>query len=397
MRAAFLVVLACAAQTAGATVGADGLDALLAAAGDLGGGESAALDALLAQAASAIGNDEQAGGLDEQAEAAARRQLLGGFSGGGLGGGLGGGGLGGLLGGGGGVVVGAAKPPEFAAQGRFVLDLDGKSDENTERLMKETPSAGIFVDSLKLSLVHQHNMTDEDTGEPLPNSTVAQTFYRMTPCVQAYCADMLDPDGGIMGTTKGDATDGTYMDRADLPMASGPVVLDTPGVYFFEVFSLMVDLTKRDENWMLEDEIDVVETSPMTYANFTVVPGVQQPVFDPPQDFYSGKLNVTVETVTDDASVFFTLQPPFIYDLNGTWCPHMGSWCAGFPPDQTFHAVPNQPPAFLYSARGLYTRLLDIPYDFQLNVTVPFGFPFFADSNRALESLVSTHAISTTA
>ena len=101
--------------------GAEGLDALLAAAELSGGG----IDALLAGE----------GGRETEE----RRQLLGGFGGGGLGGGLGwlggglGGGLGGLLGGPA-VVAGAASPPEYDANGRFVLDLDGRSDEATEQV-----------------------------------------------------------------------------------------------------------------------------------------------------------------------------------------------------------------------------------------------------------------------
>ena len=133
------------------------------------------------------------------------------------------------------------------------------------------------------------------------------------------------------------------MDRVEgTELASGPVMLTTPGVYMVEAFSLLIDLTKRDELWVPEDEIDVLETSPVAHMNFTVGRGVTAPVFDPPQDFYSGDLNVTLDTSTLHARVFFTLQPPFIYDENGTWCPNMGSWCTGFPHEQTFHAVPNQ-------------------------------------------------------
>ena len=74
--------------------GAEGLDALLAAAELSGGG----IDALLA------GEGER--------ETEERRQLLGGPA----------------------VVAGAASPPEYDANGRFVLDLDGRSDEATEQV-----------------------------------------------------------------------------------------------------------------------------------------------------------------------------------------------------------------------------------------------------------------------
>ena len=53
-----------------------------------------------------------------------------------------------------------------------------------------------------------------------------------------------------------------------------------------------------------------------------VLPGVSDPLFDPPQDFYSGPLNVSLSTVTENASVFFTLQPPFIHDEAGPVSDH---------------------------------------------------------------------------
>ena len=51
---------------------------------------------------------------------------------------------------------------------------------------------------------------------------------------------------------------------------------------------------------------------------------------------FHAAVNVTLESVSEEAHVFFTLQPPFISDKNGTWCPKMGSWCAQFGSDNTF-------------------------------------------------------------
>jgi hypothetical protein len=82
-----------------------------------------------------------------------------------------------------------------------------------------------------------------------------------------------------------------------------------------------------------------------------------------------------METGTEDSHVLFTLQPPFVYDKNGTWCPHMGVWCSNFPHEPEYHAVPNQPPSFYYSQRGLYQRIFGVPYALRWNVSIDESFP----------------------
>ena len=62
-------------------------------------------------------------------------------------------------------------------------------------------------------------------------------------------------------------------------------------------------------------------------------------------------------------------------DKNGTWCPHMGVWCSNYPHEPEYHAVPNQPPNFWYSQRGMFNRIFEVPYYSRWNTTVPLDFP----------------------
>ena len=69
-----------------------------------------------------------------------------------------------------------------------------------------------------------------------------------------------------------------------------------------------------------------------------IIPAVHQviddaaaPVFDPPQDFYSGSLNVTLETVTDDAHVVFTLQVPALLHSEPTLSSLLPPLCGALP------------------------------------------------------------------
>ena len=172
---------------------------------------------------------------------------------------------------------------------------------------------------------------------------------------------------------------------------------DEVGWFQLESFTMLVDLAQLDQFgsplvisispvrcWpslvpglnrarMVEHALSCIGASQVSYTNVTIIKDVVMPVMDPPQvrsgqpgsnphgerlplhlpvlarsratvlnlmeyvqDFFSEALNVTIETPTDDAHIFFTLQPPFVYDKNGTWCPHMGVWCAS--PSPKFHS-----------------------------------------------------------
>jgi hypothetical protein len=391
---------------------ADGLHALLAAAGDAvggvedgrqgGGGGAAGMGGLAAvpgDAAALLG----AGTAD------GRRQLFAGSSAGGG-------------------SVGLASYPKFrpptirVSGGRFTASRDSHEIAGQGGLVSDTvaePGAGIFVDFANVTLKHNFTAVDLD-GVPIPksgcsalgtcpNTTIAETYFRVARCRDPHCAD--DPTGfssrraqqAILDDRR--KADGTYSEEPgprrgtyEAPNRGlGPHMLEegflvhpyqapatqvpwTPGTYLFEAFTALVDVTKRTTMWTPSSSADVLAISQVVYVNITVLPGAAPPIFDPPQDFYSEAVNVTLETVSPDAHVFYTLQPPFIYDENGTWCPHMGSWCSSFPADQTFHAVPNQPPDFWYSRRGLFNQLLDVPYESTWNFSAPpRHFPFGAE------------------
>ena len=46
-----------------------------------------------------------------------------------------------------------------------------------------------------------------------------------------------------------------------------------------------------------------------------------------------------------------------------------------YPHEPEYHAVPNQPPNFWYSQRGMFTRMFDVSYWSRWNTTIPSDFP----------------------
>ena len=91
----------------------------------------------------------------------------------------------------------------------------------------------------------------------------------------------------------------THGNNQDRIVASGTMgnslFVSQHGSFLFELFTVLVDLTKRDEEWTIENSADIKSISSVFTTNYTVVPGVKPPIFNPPQDFYSGPLNVTLE------------------------------------------------------------------------------------------------------
>ena len=91
----------------------------------------------------------------------------------------------------------------------------------------------------------------------------------------------------------------THGNNQDRIVASGTMgnslFVSQHGSFLFELFTVLVDLTKRDEEWTIENSADIKSISSVFTTNYTVVPGVKPPMFNPPQDFYSGPLNVTLE------------------------------------------------------------------------------------------------------
>ena len=340
----------------------DGLSALLDAADSMGGGEAGAgLDALLGEMEAM----NLAADADAEQETARRRAQFGRPQ----------------------LYTGSQSmttipEPEIMASGVSVQDVLG------------TPGDGYWVDTVNITMLNAYDtLAPKDDGDFWPNTTVQETYYKVIQCAELRCADEVLPEGFA-------ARDQMHGNNLDRVVASG-MMLGTSifigpqgdggwaqrGSFVFELFQVLVDLTLRDEEWTVESSEDIVSISSVYTTNFTVIPGVKQPVFSPPQDFYSGPLNVTLDTTTENASVFFTLQPPFIYDEDGTWCPNMGSWCENSPHDSaTFHAVPNQPPNFLYSARGLFVEMYGVPYEMQMSVEVPEIFPFNTSSNALADS-----------
>jgi hypothetical protein len=235
---------------------------------------------------------------------------------------------------------------------------------------------GIMVDTVNLTVAGTDLALGGDDGEPYSNTTKAEFHYKVTECAQRFCTDM--PAGfdgrNAMPTIKDrGVSDGILSGNSS-------TFITRHGFLLIEVFEVIVDVSKRDEKWTPESDADLVKMGPVVYTNVTVLAGVSAPIFDPPQDFFSGPVNVSLETTTDEAHVFYTLQPPFINDENGTWCPHMGSWCTGFPQGQTFHAVPDQPPDYIYSRRGLFNLLFGVPAEHRFNDSlVPPQFPFEVD------------------
>jgi hypothetical protein len=175
---------------------ADGLHALLAAAGDAvggvedgrqgGGGGAAGMGGLAAvpgDAAALLG----AGTAD------GRRQLFAGSSAGGG-------------------SVGLASYPKFrpptirVSGGRFTASRDSHEIAGQGGLVSDTvaePGAGIFVDFANVTLKHNFTAVDLD-GVPIPksgcsalgtcpNTTIAETYFRVARCRDPHCAD--DPTG----------------------------------------------------------------------------------------------------------------------------------------------------------------------------------------------------------
>ena len=349
----------------------DGLSALLDAADSLGGGGEAGLglDALLGEMEAAGG--DAAAALTESERRRAQYNF-GNID------------LGSV-----GAPVDQFDPPVLSFSGSFVDNEEGAITETTARRMRTDPGGGIFVDAAMASFNGTEMaaaMAKYMGGAAYPNTMVAEIHYKMTPCVAAFC---LEPTGrlpngfNMRGQDQGSAVDRGQADG--FVNGGGGMVVDQFGPMVFEAFTVLVDLTARTPAWKNTHDTDVLAMSKVVYLNITVMPGVSAPVFNPPQDFYSDTINVTMESVSDDAHVFFTLQPPFIYDKDGTWCPHMGSWCSEFAAEGTFHAVPDQRPNFRYSQRGLFTRLFDVRSNETWVSPIPSSFPF-----------VRTHAIPTT-
>ena len=66
----------------------------------------------------------------------------------------------------------------------------------------------------------------------------------------------------------------------------------------------------------------------------------------------------------------------------------MGVWCSNFPHEPTYHAVPNQPPSFWYSQRGLWTRIFGTPYSMRWNITVDPTFPMGTNLTQMVSDLM---------
>ena len=119
-----------------------------------------------------------------------------------------------------------------------------------------------------------------------------ETYYKITMCKELMCTDEPLPTG-FAGRGE---THGNNQDRI---VASGTMgnslFVSQHGSFLFELFTVLVDLTKRDEEWTIENSADIKSISSVFTTNYTVVPGVKPPMFNPPQDFYSGPLNVTLE------------------------------------------------------------------------------------------------------
>ena len=349
-----------AATAAAAAAAEDGLSALLLAA-ESSGEElvmGSGLEALVAEAGLAGGGNAA---LSER-----RRAQLG---------------LGGLAGvdlGNVGAAVDQFDPPVISFSGSFVDNPDGQTSEGTQTRMTTDPGAGVFVDVALLSFNETETAKALDKymqGASYPNTTVAEIYYKLSPCSEPLCEDERLPNGfnGRM------LDQGTVVDRGKADgfvSGGGRVVINGSGPMIFEAFTVLSDLTARSETWTNTRGNDVLAISKVLWLNITVMPGVSPPIFDPPQDFYSATINVTFDTVSDEAHVFYTLQPPFISDKNGTWCPKMGSWCTHFGSGGTFHAVPDQRPNFLYSQRGLFTRLFDVRANETWSAPIPGAFPF---------------------
>ena len=288
-------------------------------------------------------------------------------------------------------------PPEIRGEGTFVLDLErhmpeGDGPGNVTK--KRAPGSGIFVNFVNVTFGVEFNGTKED-GSLWPNTTVAETHFAVRYCPGAlffpdaeHCADKFDVLGNFRPVFYGDEGAGNVADRYNSDGVAkwngefgrtgdaGPVIVQDVGWILVEAFTLLLDTSTFTLNTQTGEPIpEIVAISTVAYGNFTVVPDSVKPILDPPQDFFDADLNVTLETPTNNSHVFFTLQPPFVNDKNGTWCPHMGVWCSNYPHEPEFHAVPNQPPNFWYSQRGMFNRLFDVPYYHRWNTTVPDAFP----------------------
>ena len=354
----------------------DGLSALLEAADSMGGGEAGAgLDALLgemeAMGAAAEDADADAASARRRAQYGRPQLYTGSQS------------------------MTTIPEPQIVASGVSARDVLG------------TPGDGYWVDTVNLTLLNRYDtLAPKEDGSFWPNTTVQETYYKVIQCRELHCTDTDEFDASVqvlpIGFEARGLIHGNNLDRVVATgMMLGTSIFIGPqgdggwaqrGSFVFELFQVLVDLTLRDEDWTVEVSTDIVSISSVYTTNFTVIPGVKKPVFNPPQDFYSGPLNVTLDTHDarngSNASVFFTLQPPFIYDEDGTWCPNMGSWCENSPGGDatTFHAVPNQPPNFIYSARGLFVQMYDVPYAMQMSVEVPEIFPFNTSSEALADS-----------
>jgi hypothetical protein len=283
-----------------------------------------------------------------------------------------------------------------------------------QRFVPDGDGGGTYVDFASVVLEHDFTPLDEEgvaipgsqcSATSCPNTTVAESYYRIAQCEEAGCTDL--PSGYNARTanqgidTDRRKSDGEFEELTNVYLAPnngmGPFVLQegtlmhpysspqersewVPGVYLFEAFTCLVDLTKRGGAWSINSNADILAISKVVYTNITVLKGVSPPIFYPPQDFFSANIDVGLPSLTDGSHVLYTLQPPFIYDTNGTWCPHMGEWCSEFPNGQTFHAVPNQPPNFWFSRRGLFAQLAGIPLTAIWNYSAPpLSFPFLDD------------------
>ena len=243
-------------------------------------------------------------------------------------------------------------PPKIKGGGTFVLDKERHTDPTRNLTAELTPGGGIFVNYVNLTFGVPFNGTRNDGSGMWPNSTAAETHYAVQYCPGAlffpsteYCADKFDVLGNFRPVFYGDTQAGNAMDRfnsdgvatwtgemtdgAQIQGDAGPVIVRDVGWIYVEAFTLLVETDVAPSPVTGEYPLPtIVAMSAVSYANFTVVPDPVMPILDPPQDFFDTTLNVTLETPTNDSHVFFTLQPPFVNDKNGTWCPHMGVWCS---------------------------------------------------------------------
>ena len=289
-------------------------------------------------------------------------------------------------------------PPAIKGSGTFVLDRERhlpKGDGPGNITAELAPGAGIFVNYVNLSFGVSFNGTRRDGTGKWPNTTAAETHYVVQYCENALfspdtanCPEKFDVLGNFRAVFYGDENAGNEMDRFNSDGIAewngkwgqagdaGPVIVSHVGWIFVEAFTLLVETNVQPSPVTgLYPLPTIVAMSAVSYANFTVVPDPVMPILDPPQDFFDGTLNVTLETPTNASHVFFTLQPPFVNDKNGTWCPHMGVWCSNYPHEPEYHAVPNQPPNFWYSQRGMFSRMFEVPYYSRWNTMVPSDFP----------------------